>query len=195
MIVYVEWQSCAWKTTLIDKLTNKYSNIHTVRELPIWIEFGGDINELCKSNDIDKIKQAKFLDSENTLVLVDRSYLSSMCYNYLKYLDRWMPEFNKEVERFYVNKSKWLLPTPDLYIYMTIGIECSKERVIKTWRKDRFRNILALREFYEFYFKYLEIKVPVFRIDWEYSISDIEKELLHYLNETFNFLPILYEWK
>lgn len=67
MIVYFEWQSCAWKTTLIDKIWNQFQNTHIIRELPIGIKIWQDINEICKKNDINKIQKVKELNNDNKL--------------------------------------------------------------------------------------------------------------------------------
>ena len=87
MIIYFEGHSCAGKTSLIHYMAEKYgSKILIVEELPISLQNSEeDISVLCRHNDIDKVRLALLNDRYDLVVLVDRCYLSSICYHYTKW--------------------------------------------------------------------------------------------------------------
>jgi len=61
MIVYVEGQSCAGKTFIIEALKHKYPCITVVGELPENFSLTScDVSKLCRDNDIRKVYDAKF---------------------------------------------------------------------------------------------------------------------------------------
>lgn len=187
MIVYVEGQSCAGKTSIVQALKYKYQRITVVGELPENFSLiSWDVSKLCRDNDLRKVHDAKFCSDGWGFAIVDRCYASSLCYHYTRWKDVEMHLYGTTLDRFFECRANWSLLKPHLYLYVTVSEETRHKRINYTGRKDWFRPFEQVSLYYKSFFQYVDFDVPVLELNWDFSIDMNLTILSDYLKGSLN---------
>lgn len=176
MIIYFEGNSCAGKTYLIDKIReNPQQKIHCINELPIDYRTIKDPDNFCRNNDERKCFEA-LKNSNKSIVLVDRGYLSTLAYNYIQYKMGLSKEYLKSINWYCKNITTKKLIKPDLYVYLYLD---KKTAISRAKNLNRFSKSIAWysepeigNQYCKTFFNLLEPEVPLL---WLNSKDNVEK--------------------
>lgn len=168
MIIYVEGISCAGKSTFIKAITDSGNNINKINEWPDIVDNSISIDEFCRRNDEQKNKTAQEL-GKNEIVLVDRSYASTLAYNFIQFEHRKSQEYLKSLSWFLKSKTKGSLVSPDLYIIISVDGKTSIKRAKELERYNKniawYINPELGSWYYRHFIKLFEPNIPVLELD------------------------------
>jgi thymidylate kinase len=183
MRIYIDGIACSGKTTFIEEAKKNWSQIEWIAELPENLPV---INsEICRRNDVTKSVNAKMLSSKDKTVLVDRSYVSTLAYNYILFRLNEENEYIKTLE-WYKNFSQLgKLSKPELFVYYAIDSKSALERAVKS---GKFSNKYAWFKkpdyaiiFFKYFYKFLEPDVPVLVLNGHnepsYNVEVLRKKI------------------
>ncbi|MCA9308124.1 MAG: hypothetical protein R3B92_04425 [Patescibacteria group bacterium] len=138
MIVFVEGLPCVGKTTWLNSISNTPS-ISVVPEFLLSYEPTKytSFDSYCYHNDIAKCKLAKELSVENKVVFVDRSYISTISFDYGRYM--LLSSYENYLK--YILCWKWLyssldsnkIQLPDVIVLLTFNEESRLKRLHKVF--------------------------------------------------------------
>ena len=182
-VIVLEGLPGTGKTTL--------SNLFS-QEILVVPEIVLDINDAEKEgelfyfkNDLAKIKKAK---EAKDVVLVGRSYASTLAHNYARLVMDSRSDYFNVLEVFAKNKKEGIL-VPDLYIYLEIEVKNSlarKNRPVNRddiWTQEKYLNII--QNYYKNYFQLIEPDIPVVVIDGEKELDIVYAEIKKYLTDQY----------
>lgn len=152
MIVTFEGLSCAGKSEAINNLYASHTDEYaTVPEFILNTD-GGIDTKLCQVNDIAKPQMAALLNGSNPVVLVDRSFLSTICYAYANKEDA------DDLQHWYDERiNNGSIPLPDLFVYLRVSPEVALERAHRIGRAtDQFAWYTGTERAYDKYERYFE---------------------------------------
>lgn len=177
MIIYIEGISCAGKSTLIKAITDSHSDIKKINEWPDVVDNSITIDEFCRLNDEQKNSTAQKFDKKG-VVLVDRSYASTLAYNFIQFVHDKSQEYLKSISWFLKSKSEGKLISPDLYVLISVDKKTSIKRAKELGRYNQ--NIAWYidpelgTQYYRDFFKLMEPGVPVLELN---GTEPIEKNI------------------
>ncbi len=164
MIIAFEGLSCAGKSAVSSELHLRHPEFNLVTEFLIK-ETPPITTEMCMANDIAKYNYAQILSDSGKIVLVDRSYLSTLVYTYA--------EGNKKYERtlnWYQNAfEKGLIRDADMYFYLRMQANKSIDRATSVNRLNKkyawYNNVMVAYQKYENIFDERDLKKSCHKID------------------------------
>lgn len=164
-------------------LGNRFSHeIIVIPEMILSVDDAKKEGELFYfKNDIAKIKKAK---KNNGVILVERSYASTLAHNYARLVVDGDADYFNILEAFANNKKEGKL-VPDLYIYLDIGIISSlsrKDRPVSQddiWTQEKYLNVI--HNYYKTYFQLMEPDIPVVIIDGERGLDAVYADIKKYI--------------
>lgn len=170
MIIYFEGLSCSGKTSLINYLTKEFNNCISVPELPQDYYGQKKIStDFCRDNDQRKCVDALEADNEERLVLVDRSYVSTIVYEFIQFGSDCKNQYKDTLRWYFKNILNKKLIKPHVYVYLSIDKETALER---SKALNRFTTKFAWYinpqlgiDFYRAFFNFFEPEIPVIVID------------------------------
>ncbi len=177
MIIYFEGLSCSGKSSLIKLFSEQNKNSIIISELPHDFNDHEKITtNFCRLNDQRKCAQAKQSSTKDNFVLVDRSYVSTLAYEFIQWGSRTNSQYIKTLRWYYKGIATKGLNYPDLYVY----IEIDKKTALK---RSKISNRFTLKfawyinpqlgiEFYGAFFKFFEPHIPVIIIDGSQDQND-----------------------
>ena len=168
-IIYFEWLTCAWKTSFINDFYNLYPKETLIinETIPEFYEHKWNMNDFCMNYDEEKVKLALKNKSKYKFIFVDRLYVSTLCYNFIRYKLNLQPNYYLKTLNWYINwlNTKTLLK-PDAYIYIDIEPDLSIERAKKINRYLCFQDPYIWKKYYNDFFQILEPEVPLLNLNW-----------------------------
>lgn len=178
MIIYVEGLACAGKTTLM-KYLKKYSylnnNIKIIPELPsLYYKKKDRLDGICRNNDEKKCKAAEELSKKGFIVLVDRSYISTLAYNYIQFRIHKSSEYPRSLRWYFNGINSSILVKPKAYIYVSVPIREIKKRfeLLNKLNENKYNLSKAWfisprlgEKFYKSFFDLIEPDIPVIQIN------------------------------
>lgn len=132
MIVAFEGLSCAGKSAITTALQDSDNKFY--RQIPEFIidTAFGITTELCIANDVAKSAYAQLIDRENSCVLMDRSFMSTLVYTYAESEDK-----HGRIKKWYDEAlSRGSITNPDLLVYLRIRPDTSLKRASSV---DRYK--------------------------------------------------------
>ena len=174
MTICFEGLSCSGKTYLIKRILSNSSDLIYIPEFVLKTP-----KELttafCRENDLAKSNLSQAHKKE--IVIMDRSYLSTLAYNYILYKQDLENEY--QITQNWVNKKLQTgkLIKPDLIVYMQItGKEALKRAEYQGKLNTKYawyKNPKYAIQFYKNLFKSNETGCPVIVIN---SFEDVSKQ-------------------
>lgn len=125
---------------------------------------------------------AKSAEETFKIVLVDRSYVSTLAYNYVRYKQELDNHYKITLEWYMNGKQKGILPSPDLFVFLKVPPDISTRRAKENNRYFDSENPSIGEEFYEIFFDTFEPDVPLLILDGTLSHDKLIKSLLNYIN-------------
>ena len=102
-----------------------------------------------------KVKEAL---SKEGKVYVDRSYVSTLAYNYIQYKSKGSDKYIHSLAWYMEGITDGKLVTPDAYIYIDIGAKESLSRAKKLGKFDKsiawYEDPVTAKKFYEAFFNF-----------------------------------------
>ena len=149
MIVAIEGLPCSYKTSVTTELGLRYKeDVITIPEFVIDISFQ-ITPELCVVNDIAKSNLANYFNEENKLIILDRSYLSTIAYEGIASKERYRTikgHYDKLLDQQVLIRS-------DKIFFLDIDPEISVSRAKEAGRFNMqyewFKNPQYARDIYE----------------------------------------------
>lgn len=191
MRIYIEGLACAGKTTFIEYLQDKMPDtVCWIPELPADLK---EINnEICRKNDIAKLQTALELEKDKEIVIVDRSYVSTLAYNFILYQLKQENEYVKTFSWYKENSFSGRLHQPDLFVYIVIDEKASIDRARTSGKfSEEFAWFLGPEygsEYFNMFFKYIEPDVPILVLDGKNTFQENQKILLDFLAQKMDSL-------
>lgn len=182
MIIVFEGLSCSGKTTLIKSLKKDQKSVCFIDELPLNRSDNNPIDtNFCQINDEKKSELAMELDSEDKIVLVDRSYVSTLAYEFIKYKIYDKTEMYLDTLNWYFSGIvTGKLIKPDKYVYIDVDEKTALRRASENGRLQlNFAWYTAPKhaiEFYDAFYNFIEPDVPLLKIDGTLS-TNVQKDL------------------
>jgi thymidylate kinase len=130
MIIALEGLSCAGKTALSNALQRKYPKFYSV--VPEFVLPVPKVitTSFCQDNDLAKAQLAKQYNSAGKVALMDRSWLSTVVYEYAAHGYE-----NESLSAWYESKcNDDTIPSPDQYIYLRLNAATALARARKIGR-------------------------------------------------------------
>lgn len=179
MIIYFDGLACSGKTTLINNINQCSKSCFIVPEFTKEIvDYSGINTEYCRYNDEEKIQKAFQQVSHYRQILVDRCYISTLAYEYIKYRTQKANEFLETVRWYKEGSLNDKLKKPNLFVYIQIDAETSMKRAVErgtgvdtfAW----FTSPQYATAYFQAFYNYIEPDVPLIVLNG----GDTPEELL-----------------
>ena len=160
MIVAIEGLPGAGKTTLVKHLSHKCRGSLVISELVIWPKDKNIDEDFFVKNDYEKFRIIENQDVDKTLILLDRSYLSTLVYNLA--LSN-IPRKINSIKTFQCYLLKQSIFYPDLIVFLNINERISLQRssyshsdkiYFDNWEKEDFLKLII--KHYAYYLKHID---------------------------------------
>lgn len=175
-VIVIEGLPGTGKTTLANKFADK--GVRVIPEMFLKMDENSYRDELFFfQNDIAKVMEGRRIGG---IVLVERTYPSTLAHNYSRLIIDNKPEYFNILKAFSENKLREKI-VPDLYIYINIDVKTSllrKNRPVTQndiWTQEKYLNYI--KDFYENYFQVMEPNIPLFVIDGKQSLDKIYEDI------------------
>ena len=121
----------------------------------------------------DRIKKKKEIldakDSKDIIIISDRSFYSSICY-----------QNNSSVDKDWIYEVNLHTPRPDLTILLDLD---EKEAITRCDREEAFENIQFLEKTRKNYLDLLEIEDNIVVVDAKDSLNDVQEKIRKIVRE------------